>query len=154
MAVDSQASERATLRQLPNSTVVERLPVLLLIGVMLIAVASVGLLQVSQTSHLTTIGYELRSLETERSAISARVRLLEAEIANIARIDQVRNEAIERLGMSEPTETLRISVAVPAPHIIPMPKRYVASAQILDPSPRSWWELLLHKLPRFNSTVR
>lgn len=154
MAVDSQASERATLRQLPNSTVVERLPVLLLIGVMLIAVASVGLLQVSQTSHLTTIGYELRSLETERSAISARVRLLEAEIANIARIDQVRNEAIERLGMSEPTETLRIAVTVPAPHIIPMPKRYVASEQILDPSPRSWWELLLYKLPRFNSTVR
>ena len=149
MAADSRTAERVALRQIAQPMLAQRLPLLLLAGIMLAAVAAVGLLQVSQTSRVTTIGYELRTLESERSALAARVRLLEAEIAGIARIDQVRDEAIERLGMALPEQTLRIAVAVPAPRVIPMPERYVIAEPAPEPRTAGWWERLLNWLPGF-----
>ena len=149
MATASRTAERAALSPTAQPALVQHLLFLLLGGVMLGAVAAVGLLQVSQTSRVTTIGYELRALEIERSALAARVRLLEAEIAGIARIDQVRHEAVTRLGMTEPEQTLRIAVAVPAPRVIPMPERYV----VVEPAPErgagAWWEQFLRRLPGF-----
>ncbi len=149
MAAASRAAERAALRQIAQPVFVQRLPLLLLGGIMLAAVAAVGVLQVSQTSRVTTIGYELRALENERAALAARVRLLEAEIAGIARIDQVRDEAVERLGMAEPQQTLRIAVGVPAPRVIPMPERYVIAEAAPEPRGDGWWEQLLHRIPGF-----
>ena len=150
MASASRAVQGATAPPLTQPSLAQRLPLLLLGGVMLVAVGATGLLQVLQTSRLTTIGYELRALERERAALSARVRLLEAEIAQIARIDQVRDRAVEQLGMALPEETLRIAVAVPTPRVIPMPERYVTAERVVEAPSRSWWERLMRGLPGFD----
>jgi cell division protein FtsL len=116
----------------------------------LLIVAAVGLLQVLQTSRAATAGYELRALENERQTLSAEVRLLESEIAQQARVDQVRRTAIERLGMVPPEQTVHITVDTPAPASMPLPERYIVDPQPIEPPSLSIWEQLLRKLPGFN----
>lgn len=127
-----------------------RIPLLFLAALVLTAVTATGLLQVLQTSHTATIGYEMRLLESERTTLAAEVRLLEAEIAQISLIDGIREQAIERLGMVEPERTLRIAVTTPAPRRIPMPERYVSWESQSAPAPAAWWEQLLNRLSGFN----
>ena len=78
------------------------------------------------------------------------MRLLEAQIARISRIEQIRDEAVERLGMVRPQESLRIAVGVAAPRVIPMPERYVAEQPAPAPPSSEWWERLLRRLPGFD----
>jgi cell division protein FtsL len=126
------------------------LPGTLIAGIALLIVAAVGLLQVLQTSRATTAGYELRALENERQTLSAQVRLLESEIAQQARVEQIRKTAVERLGMAPPQRTLHITVDTPAPASMPLPERYVVDPQPLQPPSLSVWEQLLRRLPGFN----
>lgn len=122
----------------------------LLAGVALLIVAAVGLLQVLQTSRAATAGYELRALENERQTISAQIRLLESEVAQQARVDQIRKTAVERLGMVTPSQTIHIAVDTPAPASMPLPERYVVEPQSIDVPPLSIWEQFLRTLPGFN----
>ncbi len=127
-----------------------RIPLLFLAALVLIAVTATGLLQVLQTSRTATIGYEMRQLEAERATLAAEVRLLEAEVAEISLIDGIRQIAVERLGMVEPEQTLRIAVTTPAPRRIPMPERYVSWDPPPPPVAAAWWEQLLNRLPGLN----
>lgn len=126
------------------------LPGTLIAGFALLVVAAVGLLQVLQTSRAATAGYELRALENERQTLSAEVRLLESEIAQQARVDQVRRTAVERLGMVPPLQTVHIAVDAPAPASMPLPERYIVDPQPIEAPSLSVWEQLLRKLPGFN----
>lgn len=141
-----QAAERA----LPRIVRPKHLPGTLIAGVALLIVAAVGLLQVLQTSRAATAGYELRALEDQRQALSAEVRLLESQIAQQVRVEQVRKTAVERLGMVPPEQTLHITVDQPAPASIPLPERYVVDPQPLEAPSLSIWEQLLRRLPGFN----
>ncbi|MEZ4552393.1 MAG: hypothetical protein AB7L91_11080 [Dehalococcoidia bacterium] len=122
----------------------------LLAGIAVLVVAGVGLLQVLQTSRAATAGYELRTLENERQTLSAEVRLLEAEIAQQTRVEQVRRTAIDRLGMVPPQHTIHIAVGVTAPSSVPLPERYVVQPQRIQTPPLSIWERFLRRLPGFN----
>ena len=124
-----------------------RLPLMFLAAIILAGVAATGILQVMQTSRTATIGYDLRSLERERSTLAAEIRLLEADIARSSRIDEIRAAAIERLGMIEPEETMRIAVTEPAPRLIPLPERFVSVETSPGPLPLTWWERLISRLP-------
>ena len=126
-----------------------RVSALLFGGLALSALAAVGLLQVLQTTHTAGFGYELRAFERERATLSAEVRLLEAEIAQMSRLDYMRDQATERLGMVAAERTLRIAVGVPAPRVVPLPERYVGAAPALAAVERTWWERLLGGLPGF-----
>ncbi|MDP6604861.1 MAG: hypothetical protein QF664_01180 [Dehalococcoidia bacterium] len=126
------------------------IPAALFGALVLIAVTATGLLQVLQTTRTTNIGYELRALEAERATLAAEVRLLEADIATMSRIDEVRRRAIESLGMVEPEQTLYIAVIEPAPAVIPLPERYVSLKEQPAPDAGTWWEQLLSRLPGFN----
>ena len=145
MATIPRAAEHAVLPRFS-----QRIPLLLLAGVTLAAAAAIGLFQVQQTSHSATIGYELRSLDGERATLAAEVRLLEAAIAQISRVEQIRQEAVERLGMVPAGERLRIAVTVPAPQVIPMPERYVAATPLVETSSAGRWEQILRRLPGFH----
>jgi len=122
----------------------------LVAGIALLILAGVGLLQVLQTSRAATAGYELRSLENERQTLSANVRLLEAEIAQQTRVEQVRRVAVERLGMVPPQRTVHIAVGVTAPSAAPLPERYIVQPQRIETPPLSVWERFLRRLPGFN----
>src|SRR4051812_5322139 len=110
MASIPQFTPRAADRALPRIARPRHLSRTLIAGVALLILAAVGLLQVLQTSRAATAGYELNTLENQRQALSAQVRLLEGDIAQEARIEQVRYAAIGRLGMVPPKQTLHIQV--------------------------------------------
>ncbi len=122
-------------------------PRLLIVSVALLAVASLGLLQVLQTSRVANIGYELRSLESERSTLVKDVRQLEAAVADRSRIDLIESEAVGRLGMARPEEPVRITLGVPAPASAPLPARYLPAEEPIETLPVRWWERLLRVLP-------
>jgi len=126
-----------------------RLPTLALSALLLALLAAIGLFQVLQTSEVASAGYEIRALEVERDRLSAEIRLGEADIAEMARGDRVRQEALERLGMVEPTQTVRVAVGVDAPAVIPLPARYVPRVEEPAAVVQPWWWEWLRRVPGF-----
>ena len=130
----------------PRSSVARRLlrgVSLLLALIALVALAAIGSLQVLQSSRTATTGYEVRQLQQQRSELSAEVRLLEAEIAQMTNLGTVHAAATGRLGMVRPTESMRISVGVPTPDVAPMPERYVRRAPEPPAELEPWWAEML-----------
>lgn len=140
----ARAGEAERERDQPASPRASRL---LIVSVALLAVASLGLLQVLQTSRVANIGYELRALEGERATLVKDVRQLEAAVADRSRIDLIESEAIGRLGMARPDEPVRITLGVPAPTSVPLPARYLPAEEPVETLPVQWWERLLRVLP-------
>ncbi len=145
----ARAEEMAAPRALPRGrgVIPRRFSRLTIISVALLAIAVVGLVQVLQTSRIATIGYDVRALELERQSLSAEIRVLETEIASSTNLDFLRSEAIGRLGMVPAGDRVRMSVDVPAPGSVPLPRRYVPDQQYEALPTPSWWESLLGKLP-------
>ena len=115
----------------------------LLALIALVGLMAIGSLQVLQSSRTATTGYELQQLQQQRSELSAEVRLLEAEIAQMTNVGTVHAAATDRLGMVRPTESVRIAVSVPAPDVAPMPERYVRRAPEAPAAPEPWWAGML-----------
>ena len=115
-----------------------------LLGAFLV-IALVGLLQVTQTSGVTSTGYSLRSLEQERLARQA--HQLEAEVAALTSMERIESEARGRLGMVAPAEveTLEVHKQPPAQQLIP--QRYFPEAAESTPKAGSWQQRLLRLLP-------
>lgn len=123
------------------------IPKLLLVGLLLLLLGVVGVFQVLQSSETARVGYEFAALESERQQLSAEVRLLEADVARLSRLDEVRRLAEEELGMVEPERTVRVPVSASAPDVVPLPERYVAEVPAFDPREPSWRDRFLRALP-------
>ena len=124
-----------------------RVPRLLLLALLLLAVGSLGVYQVLQSSRIAELGYELRTLEGERTQLAAEVRLLEARAAARARVAELEQRAMGDLNMVEPKRTLQVSVSVPVPGTIPLPERFVPPVQELTEEPAPWWHQIFDRLP-------
>jgi len=120
---------------------------LMLASFALLAVGAVGLFQVLQTTQVAATGYEVRALEKEQQDLDADIRLLESQIASSSNLDRIQKEATGRLGMTRPQQKVRVSEDVPAPAIVPLPRRYVP-AQVREAPPGvAWWERVLGVIP-------
>lgn len=119
-----------------------------LLGAFLV-VASLGLLQVAQTSSATTTGYNLQRLENERSATQAEVHQLEAEVAVLTSIDRIEREARGRLGMVPAGNTMTLEVLKQPPEQKLVPLRFLFESKAPEASTSSWWQKLLNLLPFF-----
>ena len=129
---------------------VRRVSSFLVLALVLLAVGGLGLFQVLQSSRLAEAGYGVRALEGERTRLQSEIRLLEAGVAGSSNLEHVYTEAVERLGMVEPEQTLHVTVGVPAPDAVPLPRRYVQEAEPPPPPAEpTWWESLLRRLPGF-----
>lgn len=113
----------------------------------LLAVGVVGLVQVLQTTHVAATGYEVRALEREQQNLDADIRLLEAQIASSSNLDRIQKDATTRLGMIRPEQRVRVATDVPAPAIIPLPRRYVPTQERQEPPAVAWWERMLGVIP-------
>ena len=122
---------------------------ILLVG-LLLGVAILGLLQVLQTSQVASAGFELRTLQAERGQLESEIRLLEAGIAEKARLTALHHEAITRLGMVQPQKVLQLSVQEAAPHGVPLPRRYINTPPLIAQEQIAWWEPLLERIPGFD----
>jgi cell division protein FtsL len=129
---------------------VVRLSRLVIVAFVLLLMGGLGIFQVLQSSRVATLGYQLRTLDQERSTLSADVGQLEAQVAERSNLERVHTEAVDRLGMVPPSTTVTVHVDAPAPAVIPLPRRYVAPTDPVAPAQASWWERLLAKLPGFN----
>lgn len=112
-----------------------------------LAVVGAGLLQVVQTSNVTTTGYEIQGLEETRLEWDARVHQLEAEVASLASLDRIEREARGRLGMVPAERRLYMEVNVPVPPQQLLPTRFAPAEQPEESSSGSWWQDLLDLLP-------
>lgn len=122
----------------------------LMVALALMGVGALGTLQVLQSSQVAGVGYEIRALESERSDLSAAVAQLEAQVATRSNLEHIHSEAVDRLGMVRPDETMTVSVDVPAPPVVPLPRRYVTPAEPTELAQPDWLEHLLGTLPGFN----
>lgn len=113
----------------------------------LLALAVVGLVQVLQTTQVAATGYEVRALEREQENLDADIRLLEAQIAASSNLDRIQKDATTRLGMVRAEQKIRVAQDVPAPAIVPLPRRYVPAQVHEDPPPVAWWERVLGVIP-------
>lgn len=68
-----------------------------------------------QTGGALTTGYEIQRLEKERSTWLVRNQQLEAEIARARSLSWVEHEAVTRLGMQRPAQTLVVRTDAPSP---------------------------------------
>jgi cell division protein FtsL len=120
----------------------------LVLTIALVAVGLAALLPLLQSSQATTTGYNIRELERQRNDWEARIHELEAEVASLASLDRIENEAHERLNMQAPEDTLYITVDLPAPDSQPIPERFLPpKSQEASPTHKSWWRSLLDQLP-------
>jgi cell division protein FtsL len=129
---------------------VVRLSRLLVLSFVLLLMGGLGILQVLQSSHVATLGYQLRTLDQQRATLSADVGQLEAQVAERSNLERVHSEAVNRLGMVPPTTTVKVRVDVPVPAVVPLPRRYVTPTAPVSAPQASWWERLLSRLPGFN----
>jgi cell division protein FtsB len=143
------APPRATARALPGGWGVarRRLSRTMIVALAMLAIATAGIVQVLQSSRVAEVGYQLRALEGERESLTAQIRLLEARLASSSNLEVIREQAEGRLGMVPAAEQFAITVEVPAPHVVPLPRRYVELPPREAPPERSWWEELLGALP-------
>ena len=122
------------------------MPVVLTIA--LVAVGLAGLLPLLQSSQTTTTGYNIRQLERQRNDWEARTHELEAEIASLAALDRIENEARERLHMEAPERTVYLTVDVASPASQPVPDCFLPpEKQEGAKEDQSWWQSLLDLLP-------
>jgi len=119
-----------------------------LLGAFLV-VASLGLLQVMQTSSATSTGYNLQRLEDERLATQAEVHQLEAEVAVLTSIDRIEREARGRLGMVPAGNTIALEVLKPPPEQKLVPLRFLSDNKAPSASSTRWWRKLFGLLPFF-----
>ncbi len=146
------ARPRTTERPLPSGWGVarRRFSATMIVAVAMLAIAAAGLIQVLQTSHVAEVGYQLRALEVERTELDAQIRLLEARLAESSNLERIREQAQTRLGMVPAEDDLSITVNVPAPDVVPLPRRYVDTPEQLAVPQATWWEELIGTLPGFN----
>ncbi len=131
----------------PARRLLGRLPGFTLAVLALTLVTATGVLQVMQASQAASAGYDINRLEDERDHLNAEIRLLEVEVANMSHSDRVYQQATERLGMVQPTATVRVAVGVAAPEGVPIPSRFTPPVEVIGPLQRPWWAKLLESLP-------
>ncbi len=121
------------------------MPILLIISALVIGAAA--LVPLVQSSMATTTNGNVHRLERQRDDWRARVQELEIDVATMAGLDRIENEAISKLKMVTPEETRYINVAVEAPEARKLPSRYLPPAQDENEAEPGIWEQLLDWLP-------
>jgi cell division protein FtsL len=121
------------------------MPVVLTIA--LLSVGLAALLPLLQNSQAVTTNDNIRPLERQRNDWEARSHELEAEIASLAALDRIDNEARQRLHMQAPEHTLYVTVDAASPDNQPIPARFLPPQKESAKEEQSWWQSLLGLLP-------
>ncbi|MCH7522270.1 MAG: cell division protein FtsL [Chloroflexi bacterium] len=117
------------------------MPTLLIISALVIGAAA--LIPLVQSSIATTTNGNVRLLEQQRDDWQAQTQELELDVATMAGLNRIENEAREGLKMVEPKETRYITVPVEAPAPRRLPSRYLPpTADEREAEPSAWKKLL------------
>lgn len=107
-----------------------------------VAITTVGLLYLVQTSHVASLGYEVSRLERERLDKSLENQKLTYDIARQQSLPAIEQIAREELGM-EPVEQTgtRLYITVPEPAIAELPVPESETGDNLSLGRRIWARL-------------
>lgn len=114
-----------------------------------LAIITVALLRVVQTSDVATTNFHIQQLEQERLEMRTRVGQVEAQIAALSSLSRIEREARERLGLEPPAAQRTVAVNVPWPAAEQqLPTRFAPDEDVaVDEQGSAWWRDLLHLLP-------
>ena len=121
------------------------MPTLLIISALVIGAAA--LIPLVQSSIATTTNGNVRLLEQQRDDWQAQIQELELDVATMAGLNRIENEARNGLKMVEPKETRYITVPEEAPEPRSVPGRYLPSTADEREAEPSAWRKLLNWLP-------
>ena len=111
-------------------------------------VVAIALLQVAQSSGFAHTGQSMQRLEQQKATLKADVHELEAEVGALSSLERVERAARERLAMVPPKTTDYVSVGVPAPEVVLLPRPIISTAAGAGPDEAvPWWQALLQALP-------
>ncbi len=117
------------------------MPTLLTISALVIGAAA--LIPLVQSSIATTTNGNVRLLEQQRDDWQAQIQELELDVATMAGLNRIEDEAREGLKMVEPKDTRYITVPVEAPEPRRLPSRYLPpTADEREAKPSAWKKLL------------
>ncbi len=121
------------------------MPTLLIISAL--AIGAAALIPLVQSSIATTTNGNVRLLEQQRDDWQAQIQELELDVATMAGLNRIDNEAREGLKMVEPNETRYITVPVEMPEPRSVPSRYLPPTGDEREAEPSAWKKLLGWLP-------
>ena len=121
------------------------LPILLIICAL--AIGAAAFMPLVQSSIATTTNGNVHRLEQSRDDWLARIQDLELEVAAMASLPRIEEEAKARFKMTEPDETRYITVAAEAPEPRSLPSRFLPPPPDETRTEPSIWEQLLDWLP-------
>ena len=113
--------------------------------------AAIALIQVLQSSSIAHSAQGMRLLELRKSISQAEIHQLEADIAVLSSLDRIERSARDRLGMTPAENVTYLSVSVPAPAglLLPRPLSPVAlDSETTGSDSESWWQALVRALPK------
>ena len=121
-----------------------RIPLWAWVG--MVGLAFAALLPILQSSAATKSGAQQQTLEGERSALQAEVRLLASKVGELAALNRIGEVASDRLGLTQAQPTTVLSVDTPPPVQL-VPTRYLPSRDIPVnheiPTWVRWMEILI-----------
>ena len=84
-----------------------------LFTIVVLTIATVGLLHLIQTSQVAGLGYEVSRLERERTAKALENQQLSYDVARLQALPQVEQVALEQLGMLPVDDYIFLTVPLP-----------------------------------------
>ena len=112
-----------------------------------LAIGTVALVPLVQSSIATTTNGNVRRLEQQRDDWQARIQEMELEVATAASLERIEKAARTDLKMVEPKESRYVTVAAEPPESRRLPSRYLPPASEERQSEPAMWEQLLDWLP-------
>lgn len=121
------------------------MPTLLIISAF--AIGAAALVPLVQSSIATTTNGNVHRLEQLRDDRQAQIQELELDVATMAGLSRVENEARTRLDMVEPKQTRYITVPTEPPEPRKLPSRYLPAESGQQEAEPGLWEKFLDWLP-------
>jgi cell division protein FtsL len=119
-------------------------------AVVALAITTVGLLYLIQTTQVASLGYEISRLERERVAASLENQRLTYEVARYEALPEINRIAQERLGMQPLDDYVFLTVTLPPVDDLPLPSPEPAEVRSL---PERIWDRLTGQATAANGGV-
>jgi hypothetical protein len=117
------------------------------IATALFLAVAIALLQVAQSSGFAHTGQKLQRMDQQKADLTAEIHSLEADVAALSSLDRTERAARDRLGMVPALSTDYISVTVPAPENVLLPRPIISTEPPDESDPDAWWRPLVDAIP-------
>ena len=105
-------------------------------------ISCAGLLWLSQTSTLVSLGYEMQTIDKNVVLLNRQAEMLQSQVAAFENLKRVEEEAKSKLGMVQATKFIYVKV----PQVEAPPEQGLANPKLYPVN--AWWRELTEMLPQ------